>query len=156
MGYSMGARIAAFLALRHSERVGPAIWGGMGMNLVTGPEDSDEIIAALTAPSLEAVRGRAGRQFRIFADHNRADRAALAACMVNSREPMPEADVRSLSGPTLVAVGENDEMAGPARPLAELLPAGDVFTIARRDHLRATGDPQFKRAALDFLARHGS
>jgi pimeloyl-ACP methyl ester carboxylesterase len=156
IGYSMGARIAAFLALRHPARVGPAVWGGMGMNLVTGLEDSEEIISALTAESLEEVTGRVGRQFRIFADHNKADRAALAACMVNSREPMKEAEVRDIHGPTLVATGENDEMAGSAEPLAALLPAGEAFTIARRDHLRATGDPQFKRAALEFLARHGA
>ncbi len=153
MGYSMGARIAAFLALKHPARVGPAVWGGMGMNLVTGLEDSEEIISALTAESLEDVKGKVGRQFRIFADHNKADRAALAACMVNSREPMQEAEVRAIRGPTLVATGENDEMAGPAQPLANLLPAGEAFTIPRRDHLRATGDPQFKRAALEFLAR---
>jgi pimeloyl-ACP methyl ester carboxylesterase len=154
MGYSMGARIAAFLALSHPARVGPAIWGGMGMNLITGLEDSEEIISALTAESLDEVKGRVGRQFRIFADHNKADRAALAACMVNSREPMKEAQVRAIRGPTLVATGEADEMAGPAQPLADLLVAGEAFTIPRRDHLRATGDPQFKRAALDFLARH--
>jgi pimeloyl-ACP methyl ester carboxylesterase len=156
IGYSMGARIAAFLALRHPARVGPAVWGGMGMNLVTGLEDSEEIISALTAESLDEVTGRVGRQFRIFADHNKADRAALAACMVNSREPMRETDVRAIHGPTLVATGEKDEMAGAAEPLAALLPAGEAFTIARRDHLRATGDPQFKRAALEFLARHGA
>jgi pimeloyl-ACP methyl ester carboxylesterase len=156
IGYSMGARIAAFLALRHPSRVGPAVWGGMGMNLVTGLEDSKEIISALTAGSLDEVTGRVGRQFRIFADHNKADRAALAACMINSREPMKEAEVRAIHGPTLVATGENDEMAGAAGPLAALLPAGEAFTIARRDHLRATGDPQFKRAALEFLARYGA
>jgi pimeloyl-ACP methyl ester carboxylesterase len=154
MGYSMGARIAAFLALKHPARVGPAVWGGMGMNLITGLEDSEEIITALTADSLEDVKGRVGRQFRIFADHNKADRAALAACMVNSREPMKEVEVRGIRGPTLVATGENDDMAGSAQALADLLPAGEAFTIPRRDHLRATGDPQFKRAALDFLARH--
>ena len=44
-------------------------------------------------------------------------------------------------------------MAGPAGALAALLPHGEAFTIERRDHMRATGDPQFKRAALDFLGR---
>lgn len=153
MGYSMGARIAAFLALRHPERVVAAVWGGMGMNLVTGLEDSEEIIEALTAESLDQVKGRIGRQFRIFADHNRADRAALAACMVNSREPMSEAELRAISIPVLVATGEADDMAGPAEPLAGLLQSGEAFTIPRRDHMRATGDKEFKRAALDFLAR---
>lgn len=153
IGYSMGARIAAFLCLKHPQRVSAAVFGGMGVNLSTGLEDSEEIISALTAESLEQVTGRTGRQFRIFADHNKADRAALAACMVNSREPMPEADVRRITTPILVAVGETDEMAGSAADLAGLLPDAEAFTVPRRDHMRATGDPAFKRAALDFLSR---
>ncbi len=154
IGYSMGARIAAFLALNHPERVSCAVWGGTGMNLISGLEDSEEIIEALTAESLDQVTSRVGRQFRIFADHNKADRAALAACMVNSREPMTEAQVRAIQVPVLVAVGENDEMAGPAQPLADLLRLGTAFTVPRRDHMRATGDKEFRRAALEFLERH--
>ena len=154
IGYSMGARIAAFLALRHPERVSAAVFGGMGGNLISGLEDSEEIISALTAESLDHVTGRTGRQFRIFADHNKADRAALAACMVNSREPMSERDVRRIEVPVLVAVGENDEMAGSPGALATLLPHGEAFVIPRRDHMRATGDREFKRAALEFLSRH--
>ena len=154
IGYSMGARIAAWLCLNHPERVSAAVFGGMGSNLASGLEDSEEIISALTADSLEQVTGRTGRQFRIFADHNKADRAALAACMVNSREPMAEAEIRRITTPVLVAVGETDEMAGPPDALAALLPHGEAFTIPRRDHMRATGDPAFKQAALDFLSRH--
>lgn len=156
IGYSMGARIAAFLCLGHPERVTAAVLGGMGRNLVSGLEDSEEIISALTAESLEHVTGRTGRQFRIFADHNKADRAALAACMVNSREPMAEADVRRITTPVLVAVGETDDMAGSPDELARLLPNAEAFTIPRRDHMRATGDPAFKRATLEFLSRHAA
>jgi pimeloyl-ACP methyl ester carboxylesterase len=156
IGYSMGARIAAYLCLNHPERVSVAIFGGMGLNLISGLEDSEEIITALTAESLDQVTGRTGRQFRIFADHNKADRAALAACMVNSREPMREADVRRLTTPLLVAVGETDDMAGSAADLAALIPSAEAFTIPRRDHMRATGDPAFKRATLDFLHRHAA
>lgn len=154
IGYSMGARITAYLMLNHPERVSCAVWGGMGVNLISGLEDSEEIIEGLTAESLEQVTGRMARQFRIFADHNKADRAALAACMVNSREPMPEASVRKITGPVLVAVGSEDDMAGSAEALAALLPQGEAFTIERRDHMRATGDKLFKAAALEFLARH--
>lgn len=154
IGYSMGARIAGFLALAHPEMVSCAVFGGMGLNLISGLEDSEEIISALTAESLDQVTGRTGRMFRIFADHNKADRAALAACMVNSREPMSEAQVRAISVPVLVAVGSDDEMAGSAQALADLLPDAEAFTIERRDHMRATGDKQFKQAALAFLSRH--
>jgi pimeloyl-ACP methyl ester carboxylesterase len=154
LGYSMGARIAAFLSLQHPERVTCTIWGGMGMNLITGLADSEEIISALTADSLADVQGKTGRQFRIFAEHTGADKAALAACMVSSREPLTERQVRDITVPVLVAVGAEDEMAGSPAPLAAMLKQGEAFTIERRDHMRATGDPQFKQAALEFLGRH--
>jgi pimeloyl-ACP methyl ester carboxylesterase len=153
MGYSMGARISAYLAVRHPQRVERAVWGGMGINLITGLDDSEEIIAALTAETLSEVKGATGRQFRIFADHSKADRPALAACMISSREPMLEADVRNVGQPTLVAVGETDEMAGDPHSLAALLPRGEAFVIPKRNHMLATGDPKFKTAALEFLAR---
>lgn len=152
MGYSMGARISAFLCLNHADRVTASVWGGTGLNLISGLGDSEEIIEALTAESIDDVTGKTGRQFRLFADHNKADRAALAACMINSREPMAETDVRRIATPVLVANGANDDMAGPAEPLAEILPNGTAFTIERRDHLRATGDPLFKNEALRFLS----
>lgn len=154
IGYSMGARIAAFLALQHPGHVCCCVLGGMGMNLITGLADSEEIISALTAESLADVRGKTGRQFRIFAEHTGADKAALAACMVSSREPMTAKQVRDIHVPVLVATGSEDEMAGPAAELAALLQQGEAVTIERRDHMRATGDPQFKRAALAFLERH--
>ena len=154
MGYSMGARITAFLALNHPSRMRCAVLGGMGMNLVTGLADSEAIISALTAETLSEVTDRSGRQFRIFAEHSKADRAALAACMISSREPMREADVRRIDVPALVAVGADDEMAGSPQAVAELLPQGEAFVIPRRDHMRATGDAEFKQAALRFLARH--
>ncbi len=155
MGYSMGARISAYLALRHPERVRCGVWGGMGINLVTGLEDSEDIIAALTADSLTEVKGATGRQFRIFADHSKADRPALAACMISSREPMAESDIRQIGQPTLVAVGETDDMAGDPHKLAALLPKGEAVVIPKRNHMLATGDPKFKTAALAFLQQHG-
>ena len=156
IGYSMGARITAFLALKYPQRVAAAVFGGMGMNLVYGLDDSDEIIAALRAVALSDVTHPTGRQFRIFADHSKSDRLALASCMVASREPMAESYVRAIRVPVLVAVGSEDVMAGAPEDLAALLPRGEAFRIPRRDHMRATGDPQFKAATLDFLAHNYS
>lgn len=154
IGYSMGARIAAFMALAHPERVTCSVWGGMAMNLVTGLSDSVEIIAALTAPSLGAAVSRTARQFRAFAERTGADRRALAACMVSSREPMLEDDVRRIEVPVLVAAGENDTMADNPAGLAALLPQGEAVTIPGRDHMRTTGDPRLIAAALSFMERH--
>lgn len=154
MGYSMGARISAFLAYAHPERVPALIFGGMGLNLINGLSDGNDIIAGLRAPALEDLTHPTARQFRIFADHTGSDREALAACMETSREPMARADVRRIAMPVLVAVGEADAMAGQPGPLAELLPQGEAFVIPKRDHMRATGDKAFKAAALAFLASH--
>ncbi len=153
IGYSMGARIAAFMAFANPLRVRCAIFGGMGMNLINGLSDSNDIIAGLVAPDLAGLKHPTARQFRIFAEHTKADRMALAACMETSRQPMARADVRRISVPTLVAVGADDTMAGPPEQLAQLLPQGEAFVIPRRDHMRATGDPQFKQAGLAFLGR---
>jgi len=154
IGYSMGARITAFLAVEWPERVKAAVMGGMGMGLVTGLSDSREIIDGLNADSLADVKHPTGRQFRIFADHSKADRQALAACMVSSRQPMDIDDVRRIAVPVLVAVGETDDMAGSAQELADLLPKGEAFVIPRRNHMLATGDARFKEAAIAFLERN--
>ncbi len=153
LGYSMGARIAAFMAFSYPERVAAAIFGGMGMNLINGLTDGNDIISGLRAPSLSDLTHPTARQFRIFADHTGSDREALAACMETSRQPMARADVRRIDVPVLVAVGEADEMAGAPEALAELLPQGEAVVIPKRDHMRATGDKVFKSAALDFLSR---
>ena len=154
LGYSMGARIAAFMAFSHEERVACAIFGGMGLNLINGLSDGNDIISGLRAPSLAGLTHPTARQFRIFADHTGSDREALAACMETSRQPMARADVRRIGVPVLVAVGEADEMAGAPGPLADLIPHAEAFVIPRRDHMRATGDKEFKAAALDFLGRN--
>ena len=137
----------------HGARVSAAVWGGMGTNLVSGLEDSEEIIEALTAESLEDVKGRVGRQFRIFADHNKADRAALAACMVHLARADEGGGRARHRGARAGRQRRERRDGGSAEALVRLLPRGRLLTIERRDHLRATGDPQFKRAALDFLAR---
>lgn len=154
LGYSMGARIAAFMAFEHEERVAAAIFGGMGMNLINGLSDGNDIISGLRAPTLQELTHPTARQFRIFADHTRSDREALAACMETSRQPMARADVRRIAMPVLVAVGEADDMAGRPEPLAELLPQGEAFVIPKRDHMRGTGDKAFKIAAVEFLGRN--
>ena len=50
MGYSMGARISAFLAMRHPERVRSLVFGGLGINMVRG--------VAGTGPVARALGGR--------------------------------------------------------------------------------------------------
>src|SRR5260370_36409594 len=84
MGFSMGARTAAFLARAHGERVRSAILGGLGIHLVKDGGLPGSIAAALEAPSVEDVTDAQGRMFRVFADQTKSDRLALAACIRGS------------------------------------------------------------------------
>jgi hypothetical protein len=53
--------------------------------------------------------------------------------------------------PILIATGTADDVAGPARPLLEVIPGAQVLDIPGRDHMRAVGDRVFKDGALAFL-----
>jgi pimeloyl-ACP methyl ester carboxylesterase len=152
MGYSMGARIGAYLALAHPDRVRSLILGGLGSRLVDGAGLPSSIADALEAPSLSAVSDSQGRVFRAFAEQTRSDLKALAACIRGSRQTLARAEVRAIRMPTLVAVGTADEVAGSAHELAALLPAAEPLDIPGRDHMQAVGDKVFKTGVLAFLA----
>ena len=96
MGYSMGARIAAFLALDHAERARAAVLGGLGIRLVEGVGLSENIALALEAPSLADVGDSQGRLFRAFAEQTGSDRRALAACIRGSRQTLSRAQAAEI------------------------------------------------------------
>jgi pimeloyl-ACP methyl ester carboxylesterase len=153
MGYSMGARVAAYLALAHSERVRSVIFGGLGSRLVEREGLPDAIAEALEASSLADVRDQVGRTFRIFAEQTGSDLGALAACIRGSRQTLTQEEVESIRMPALVAVGSKDMIAGSAQELAAMLPAGEALEIPGRDHMLSVGDRVFKTGVLSFLAR---
>jgi pimeloyl-ACP methyl ester carboxylesterase len=152
MGYSMGARIAAFLALEHSARVRAMVLGGLGMHLIDGVGLPESIADALEAPSIADVSDAQGRMFRAFADHTKSDRRALAACIRGSRQVITREQAASIKTPTLVAVGTKDPIAGSAEELAAGMPHATALPIPDRDHMLAVGDKVFKAGVLEFLA----
>jgi pimeloyl-ACP methyl ester carboxylesterase len=153
MGYSMGARITAFLALDHPERVRSAILGGLGMHLVDGVGLPESIAEALEAPSLADVKDETGRMFRSFAEQTKSDLKALAACIRGSRQTLTRPEAERIRVPVLIAVGTKDTVAGSAHDLAALIPGAEVLDIPGRDHMLAVGDRAFKAGVLDFLSR---
>lgn len=153
MGYSMGARITAYLAQTAPARLRSAILGGLGIGLVRGGGPGENVALALEAPSLADVTDPVGRTFRAFADQTRSDRRALAACLRGSRRLMTEADAASIGVPVLIAVGTSDVIAGSATALQAIIPRSEVLDIPKRDHMRAVGDPVYKAGVLDFLSR---
>lgn len=153
IGYSMGARICAHVCIQNPELVACAVLGGVGVNMQNLRPDAAEIIEGLNANSLSEVTHPSARQFRVFAEHTKSDLKALAACMTGLRSAISEEAIKRISVPVLVAVGSEDDVAGDPHLLADMLPNGEGLVIDRRDHMRATGDPQFKRGAIEFLSR---
>ena len=153
MGYSMGARIAAYLALSHPDRVRSAVLGGLGIRLVEGVGLSDTIADGLEAPSLAEVADPTARMFRAFAEGTGSDLRALAACLRGSRQTLSRGEVERIAVPVLVAVGSEDPIAGSPQALAALIPGARALVIPGRDHMLAVGDKTFKTAVLTFLAQ---
>jgi len=153
MGYSMGARITAFLALAHPARVRSAIFGGLGGNMLRPMQGTDKIAQALEAASIDDVADAYARTFRAFADRTGSDRKALAACIRSAREPLTVEMVARIACPVLVATGTEDVVGGSAEELAAVIPGAEALPIPRRDHMQAVGDRVYKEGVLDFLRR---
>jgi pimeloyl-ACP methyl ester carboxylesterase len=152
MGYSMGARITAFLALAHPDRVRSAILGGLGSHLVRSVGLRTTIADAMEAPSLDILVDEQERMFRAFAEATKSDLKALAACIRGSRQTMSAADIARIACPVLVAIGTKDEVAGDAHELAALFPDGRALDIPGRNHNLAVGDKVYRQGVLAFLA----
>src|SRR5262249_43036622 len=151
MGYSMGARICAFLTLKHPQRVRSAILGGLGGKLVEGIGLPETIAEALEAPSLDAVADPTGHLFRAFAEQTKSDLRALAACIRGSRQTLTRDEAAKIGVPVLIAVGTKDPVAGSPQELAAFIPGARALDIPGRDHMLAVGDKVFKAGVLNFL-----
>lgn len=151
IGYSMGARITAWLCHAAPERIDHAVFGGMGEHIYGGRGGYDVIAEALETETPESITDPKAQTFRAFADKTGSDRLALAACIRPSRFKLTPEIVGAIETPVLVAVGTDDDVAGKPEPLAETLPNGVAAPLQGLDHMKATGAPSFKRAVLDFL-----
>ena len=154
VGYSMGARISVFLALKNPPLVRSMVLAGLGINMVRGFGAPGPIAAALEAESADDVVSITARSFRLFADSTGGDLKALAACIRSSREKISEELLAGLTVPILVAVGTRDVIGGSASALADLIPGADALDIPGRDHMKAVGDKVFKEGVLRFLEQH--
>jgi pimeloyl-ACP methyl ester carboxylesterase len=151
MGYSMGARITAFLALAHPDRVRRIVFGGLGINMVRGLAGTGPIAHALEADSIDEVKNPTARTFRAFAEATRSDLKALAACIRSARAVISAEMLGTLTCPVLVVVGSDDVIGGSAAELAAVIPGARAFEIKGRDHMRAVGDRSYKDAVTAFL-----
>lgn len=151
MGYSMGARIAAFLTIKHPARVRSAIFAGLASRMITGVGGAEEIAQALEAPSSAEVTAPGPRAFRLFAEQTKSDLKALAACMRSTRQKITAEELGRIAVPVLVVAGEKDDVAGEVAPLVAAIPGARGVTLPGRNHMNAVGDRGYKEAVMEFL-----
>jgi pimeloyl-ACP methyl ester carboxylesterase len=146
VGYSMGAYMALRTAPREP-RVSKLVLGGIGDS---APEqwDREAVALALEADEPDDLPASEGRSIREYADATGADRRALAAIQ-RGRSDAPFA-FDAITIPTLVVVGEDDELAGDAAVLADAL-VDAQFVKVPGDHASALIEPALIAAIVSFL-----
>jgi pimeloyl-ACP methyl ester carboxylesterase len=155
MGYSMGATVSLVLAISHPSRFRAAVLGGIGGDTATqNLKSRDAIIQALLTEDPESIGDPVAKTSRAFADSNRNDLKALAACMGRER---PRHDAQSLARiavPMMLVVGTRDALVANADQLAASIPGAELVTLEGRDHLNAVGDKRYKESVARFFAAH--
>ena len=153
IGYSMGARIAATLMLRHPAFVPAAVLGGLAANLIRGLGRTEEIAHTLEVDQPDPETDIDVLGYRKFAEQTGSDRKALAACMRATRQAIPEKELMRITAPVLVVAGSEDETAGPVEPLVKALANAEGLVLPGRDHMKAVGDKMFKEETIKFFDR---
>ncbi len=153
MGYSLGARMTAWLALRQPQRLRSAIFGGIGMGLIEGG-----------GPGENVADGAGGGFAR------RGDRSG-GADVSRVRRPDPLRSPRARRLPARFAAADDEggsrrhrragadrgrhartKSRAPPQALGKIIPGAQVLDIPNRDHMRAVGDKVYKTGVLEFLS----
>lgn len=151
IGYSMGARVAAFLAIQRPDLVKKVVFAGLAERMISGVPGAETIADALEADSAAAVTDAGAKTFRVFADQTRSDRRALAACIRSSRVKIKPEALAAIKVPVLVVAGELDDVSGQVQPLVDLIPGARGLTLPGKNHMSAVGDRTFKRETVAFF-----
>ena len=88
MGYSMGAMVSLVAAMETPERFDKIVAAGVGAKLLDPKRDPGPVIEALLTDDPSGIEDKGALLFRTFADQNKQDREALAACFEAVRAPL--------------------------------------------------------------------
>ncbi|MFI5282390.1 MAG: alpha/beta fold hydrolase [Candidatus Dormibacterales bacterium] len=149
VGYSMGARIGLRFLIDAPNRVDRAVLGGIGT--ANAIEGADAVADALVKGE-PADDGVARTFYRFAAASPSNDLLALAACFRGIHGEESPSRLAGIRTPTLIVIGDRDEIAGSGADLTEMIPTARLLTIPGRDHLGAVPAREFKRAAVEFLS----
>ena len=153
MGYSMGARIAAFMASDHPDRVRSVIFGGLGKNMLRRMIAMGPVARSMEVKNLNEIKNETLRSFRAFAESTGSDLDAMAVCLRATRETITPEMLGSIPAPALVVCGSKDVFSGSPKELAAMVPNGEAVEISGCTHQETVPDPMHKQAVIDFLDR---
>ena len=153
VGYSMGAIIAAAVAAQ-DPRVRRLVLGGVGGYLVARATSTTRVaFNAALADALDAddpttITDEVVARMRAFAEIMQTDRRALAAL---ARSPCARIELDRIAAPTLLIVGDADELAMQPELLAQAIPGATIELLAG-DHLTVLRNAGYAPALLAFLS----
>jgi pimeloyl-ACP methyl ester carboxylesterase len=106
---------------------------------------------AMEAASPDQIADPMLKSFRHFADEQKEDRLALAACSRGPRVPFTRDSLFAIRRPALVIAGQRDQLAGPPQVLAEAIPAAKAVSVPGCDHFSLVSHGLFKANVFDFF-----
>lgn len=169
MGYSMGAHVAAHLAVHRPERLHSLVLGGAVGRLDWSPADQARVDAEAAELDLGLLSSQILRlwpkdqpppseeELRAISARRLAGKDPLALAAVrrsNPRQVVTLDRMASIRLPVLGIVGTADPYARDFERVRTVLPAMRVVTIPGAAHGNAVGRPEYVAAVRAFLAAH--
>ena len=151
LGFSMGSHVALTAALLDGGRIDHLVVGGVGGRIFEPARDRDAMAQAMEAATPDAIADPMLKSFRHFADEQKEDRLALAACSRGPRALLTSEQLMAIRRPTLVVAGMRDQLAGPPQGLADAIPGAKAVTLPGCDHFSLVSHGLFKASVFDFF-----
>jgi pimeloyl-ACP methyl ester carboxylesterase len=151
LGFSMGAHIALTAAMMDGGRVDHLVVAGVGGRIFEPPRDPDGMAKAMEAASPDDIADPMLKSFRHFADEQKEDRLALAACSRGPRSPVTRDTLMAIRRPTLVVAGARDQLAGAPQGLADAIMGAKAVSLPGCDHFSMIAHGLFKANVFDFF-----
>ena len=152
-GYSMGGKLVLRLLARGA-RPAHAVVGGQGLDALDAESDrtnGHRRILAAVADGTSLPAGSPGVATAEWIRRSGVDPRAVGL-VLGAFMATVAGDLRAVSAPTLVVVGDRDSRGRSADSLAALLPHGQLVLVPG-DHVTALGSPEFTAAVLEFLGK---
>ena len=151
LGFSMGAHIALTAAMTEGSRIDHLVVAGVGGQIFEPSREPDAMAGAMEAASPDEIADPMLKSFRHFADEQKEDRLALAACSRGPRIEITRDTLRAIRRPTLVIAGQRDQLAGAPQGLAQAIAGAKAVTIPGCDHFSMIAHGLFKANVFDFF-----